>query len=109
MKSLFLQEHSPFAVVFLFTYMAAAVDFDHQPFLNTAEIGYVLPNRKLAPEFHVIQLPVAQAAPEDRFRWRLVLAQPARLLRSGWSRLVQGHFLISKKVTSLLTSPRTSS
>jgi hypothetical protein len=29
-------------------------------------------------------------------------------LRSGWSRLVQGHFLIQKKVTYLLTSPHTS-
>ena len=71
--------------------MAAAIDFDHQLFLNTAKIGYVFPNRELAPEFQALQLPVAQAAPENRFRRRLVLAQPARLLRSRWSRLVQGH------------------
>jgi len=60
--------------------MAAAVDFDYQHLFNAAKINNKFPNRELAPEFQALQLPVAQAASEDRFGRRLVLAQLAGYL-----------------------------
>jgi hypothetical protein len=56
-----------------------AIEFNRQLQLRTIEIGYVRPDRMLAPELETIRLAILEQPPKTTFGWRRLATQTLRL------------------------------
>jgi hypothetical protein len=66
-KSLRSQPIVAFAIVFGLLSVLSAIDFDHDPLLQTHEINNVWTQRMLPTEFVTTELPQAKMAPQETF------------------------------------------
>ena len=60
--------------------MLSAVDLDDEAMIGCEEIHDIIPERNLSPEFHAVDLAVAQPVPEPAFGIGRPLAQLAGAL-----------------------------